>query len=641
MDLLESLKDHSLTAVSWWAGFCVAFYVLTRLCPCNPGRSWWTAPRAALTDFIYWLLLMPLMGLLGRIALLWLGVMVFYGQNATPQFVARSWPLWFQCVIILLLQDVLMYWSHRLFHTRRGWAFHAVHHSPETLDWTSSARFHPVNEIGQYALADALALMLGFSPVALVTLAPIHQIHFALVHANLNWTFGPLRYVFASPVFHRWHHTSQEEGRDKNFAPVFPFLDLLWGTFYMPAGKLPEAYGANEPDMPPGPLGQTLFPFRGAGQWLRGHPTWATACVLVSAALCYASWHYLTRPTELQEVTQRPDDLVPEPGILPSTVTRDPKLTTAVAVNAPAARALYGKRDGTITIRDVLAGRESTFEHHKSRINSLATSPDGKLAVSASSDGTAVVFDTETGAARRVLSHKNTNVMCAAVSADGWATTGRVDGLVGLWDPSGKMVKQRNLSARINAIAVSESGRQVVAAQGSLVITWATATDGVTVHRGLTDLAYCVAVSAGGRRIVAGGYDGQLYAWDQDGERPRLVVKGHTGPIYSVSISPDGESIVTGGADQTARMWDGASGALVKEFHGHTALIFAVSFDQHLRRVLAGGRDELLTSWNVTGEGVVPATQLQPKPIDQASGPAGAPPTNRDSAPRPSGAGPR
>ena len=66
---------------------------------------------------------------------------------------------------------------------------------------------------------------------------PFNIVYSALVHANLNWTFGPFRYVFASPVFHRWHHTNETEGLDKNFAPTFPVLDLVFGTFYMPAAS--------------------------------------------------------------------------------------------------------------------------------------------------------------------------------------------------------------------------------------------------------------------------------------------------------------------------------------------------------------------------------------------------------------------
>jgi sterol desaturase/sphingolipid hydroxylase (fatty acid hydroxylase superfamily) len=46
--------------------------------------------------------------------------------------------------------------------------------------------------------------------------------------------------VIATPVFHRWHHTAAERGGEKNFAATFPVLDLIFGTFHMPAGEKPD-----------------------------------------------------------------------------------------------------------------------------------------------------------------------------------------------------------------------------------------------------------------------------------------------------------------------------------------------------------------------------------------------------------------
>jgi sterol desaturase/sphingolipid hydroxylase (fatty acid hydroxylase superfamily) len=83
-----------------------------------------------------------------------------------------------------------------------------------------------------------------------------------MVHANLNWTFGPFKYLFSSPVFHRWHHTAQEEGMDKNFAPTFPLLDVMFGTFYMPDGKVPTHYGVPGSDIPDNFLGQISWAFK-------------------------------------------------------------------------------------------------------------------------------------------------------------------------------------------------------------------------------------------------------------------------------------------------------------------------------------------------------------------------------------------
>ena len=69
---------------------------------------------------------------------------------------------------------------------------------------------------------------------------PFTTFHSAFVHANLNWTLGPFKYVLATPVFHRWHHTSLEEGGNTNFAGTFPLWDLLFGTFRMPENRLPD-----------------------------------------------------------------------------------------------------------------------------------------------------------------------------------------------------------------------------------------------------------------------------------------------------------------------------------------------------------------------------------------------------------------
>jgi sterol desaturase/sphingolipid hydroxylase (fatty acid hydroxylase superfamily) len=109
---------------------------------------------------------------------------------------------------------------------------------------------------------DVVLLLAGISPNVLVFLGPFTVAHSAFVHANLNWTLGPFRYVLAGPVFHRWHHTAADEGGEKNFASTFPILDVLFGTFYMPENKLPAAYGIADRSFPPSFGQQMIYPFR-------------------------------------------------------------------------------------------------------------------------------------------------------------------------------------------------------------------------------------------------------------------------------------------------------------------------------------------------------------------------------------------
>ena len=54
------------------------------------------------------------------------------------------------------------------------------------------------------------------------------------IHADVPWTYGPLRYVFVSPVLHRWHHARDVDGSGSNFATVFSVFDQAFGTFHLP-----------------------------------------------------------------------------------------------------------------------------------------------------------------------------------------------------------------------------------------------------------------------------------------------------------------------------------------------------------------------------------------------------------------------
>ena len=64
------------------------------------------------------------------------------------------------------------------------------------------------------------------------------------------------------PRYHHWHHTSQKEGIDKNFAIPFPWIDKLFGNYYFPE-EWPVRYGLDGETIPPGFWGQTIDPFMG------------------------------------------------------------------------------------------------------------------------------------------------------------------------------------------------------------------------------------------------------------------------------------------------------------------------------------------------------------------------------------------
>ena len=62
-------------------------------------------------------------------------------------------------IVGFLLFDFVGYWTHRLAHeVPFMWRFHAVHHSPEHMDWVSGFRIHPFDGI---AIAPAFFFLIG------------------------------------------------------------------------------------------------------------------------------------------------------------------------------------------------------------------------------------------------------------------------------------------------------------------------------------------------------------------------------------------------------------------------------------------------------------------------------------------------
>jgi sterol desaturase/sphingolipid hydroxylase (fatty acid hydroxylase superfamily) len=265
LEVLEQLGITLWHVLPWLAGLGVVFALLSRVSPCNKGRPWWQK-RGLVTDLGYWIFA----PIFTRYLRIWVTVLltiwIFHisdGQKIADFYLhghgpLSRLPLWLQGIFYLLASDFALYWIHRAFHRGALWKYHAVHHAPQEVDWTSAARFHPVNLALGTAGVDVALLLAGVSPEIFVVIGPFNTIASCLAHANLDWTFGPLRYVFASPVFHRWHHARAV--CDKNFASTFAAWDFLFGTAYMPVGALPGDYGIDDAAMPEGLWAQVAYP---------------------------------------------------------------------------------------------------------------------------------------------------------------------------------------------------------------------------------------------------------------------------------------------------------------------------------------------------------------------------------------------
>lgn len=172
-------------------------------------------------------------------------------------------PFAVQVLLIMLATDFVEYWVHRTFHTVPFlWRFHAIHHSAKKMDWLAGARMHFMEIAVLRGLTAVPMFTLGFRPEAIQAYLVIVYFSSSFIHSNIGWNLGWLERFIVTPRFHHWHHGSQREAIDINYASHFPIWDWLFGTHHLPEGRWPDRYGVAGDKVPRGYWKQFLHPFR-------------------------------------------------------------------------------------------------------------------------------------------------------------------------------------------------------------------------------------------------------------------------------------------------------------------------------------------------------------------------------------------
>lgn len=192
----------------------------------------------------------------------------FFGWAASDGI--RGWvqqlPFWAGLLLIVLVADLVQYWTHRAYHeVPLLWRLHAVHHSVKSMDWMAGSRQHILELLITRTLVLAPIYVLGFSKEVIDAYIVIVGFQAVFNHANVSVRLGPLRYVIVTPNFHHWHHSQDREALDRNYAAHFAFLDYLFGTAVKSTKLWPQAYGVLGDYVPNGFGKQLKFPFTWKG----------------------------------------------------------------------------------------------------------------------------------------------------------------------------------------------------------------------------------------------------------------------------------------------------------------------------------------------------------------------------------------
>jgi WD40 repeat protein/DNA-binding SARP family transcriptional activator len=263
-------------------------------------------------------------------------------------------------------------------------------------------------------------------------------------------------------------------------------------------------------------------------------------------------------------------------------------------------------------------GTRRRFTVHTAPIEGLAMFPDGRRALSASSDHVLILWDLESGEMlRRFEGHTGVVHDVVLLAGGEKALSASADGTLILWEVATGGIVRTFAGHRADVWSIDVTpgcddslGGGCLALSGcedGTLILW-DIEDGEIVHRlkGHTDAVYSAAIGPEGQRALSGSADRSVILWDlgsgeilqtmagvDDTVAGSQVAIGHFDGVWDVAFRPDGKTALSVSQDEFVILWDLETGELITRFDANAGL-FSAALSRDARRALLGTLDNRL-----------------------------------------------
>jgi WD40 repeat protein len=252
-------------------------------------------------------------------------------------------------------------------------------------------------------------------------------------------------------------------------------------------------------------------------------------------------------------------------------------------------------------------GEVRRFVGHTDVVWGVAFSPDGRYALSTSSDNSIRLWDLQRGMeVRSYLGHID-HAHAVAFSPDGSEFLScSQDRTIRHWNlATGKELNRAELGEAgwmLADVVLSPDGKLALAASSDKTLYLWDVKDWKAIRRfeGHTECVQRVVFSANGRRALSASWDKTLRLWDVETGKELQCFNGHQGYVIGVALSPDGRlALSSGHGDKPMRLWDVSTGKELRQFEGHQDNVNGVAFSPDGRLALSGSSDRSIRLWEV------------------------------------------
>jgi WD40 repeat protein len=242
-------------------------------------------------------------------------------------------------------------------------------------------------------------------------------------------------------------------------------------------------------------------------------------------------------------------------------LTGPAEIVTNFAFTADGSRLLAGSKDGSVRLWNTKTGEE-LHRIRQENAQQVAVSPDGPLiAVADSKDNAIKIWNMRTGEEVRRFTGHTGAVTSVAFSPDGrLVLSGSRDGTMRLWDVTREgegRVFRRPLGWWVSCVAFCPDGRRAIAGYHDYSIhLWDLETrQELRCYLGHRDTVTSLAVAPDGGTFLSGSEDHTMCLWDLESGVKRCVFRGHKDGVKGVAFSAEASRAVSWSVDGTIRLW--------------------------------------------------------------------------------------
>ncbi|MFQ5793681.1 MAG: TIR domain-containing protein [Candidatus Bipolaricaulia bacterium] len=293
----------------------------------------------------------------------------------------------------------------------------------------------------------------------------------------------------------------------------------------------------------------------------------------------------------------------------------------AVAFSPDGSQLATGSVDGTARVWEAESGRQIARMTHQGGVSAVAFNSDSHWVTSASWDGTVRVWEAESGHEIARMTHDGP-VVTVTFSPDGrWLASGSNDNTAQVWEAeTGRQIARMPHDGPVRTVVFSPDGRWLASgSRDGTARVWEAETGRELARMTHNGDVNAVTFSPSGQWIASASEDGTARVWEAETGR-QIARMPHDGPVLEVAFSPGGQWIASASEDGTTRVWETETGRQVARMT-HEGPVSAVAFSPDGQWIASASGDRTARVWEtetgrqiarMTHEGLVSAVTFSP-----------------------------